>query len=1296
MADSKTYTVEAILKATDSSFTKTMRGATAAVTALKGGSKGMSGLFKGGISSALSFGSVMGIASSLAQKGMQAVSNSVGGAIDRFDTLNKYPVVMKALGYSAQDVAKSTKLLSDGIDGLPTTLSDITKSAQNFAPLTGNATKAAKAAVALNNAFLASGASVGDTSRGMQQYTQMLSTGKVDMMSWRTLMETMPVALNKVAASFGYTGKSAKTDLFEALKNGEITIDQLNDKFIKLNKGQNGFAELAKKNSEGIGTSFANLKNAVVKNMANMLTAVDKGFGEAGLGSIAKTIDGLKGVINSTFESISPIVTNVSKAVIQAVKDMWESFKDTGAVTAVTNAFAHVKDAFEHVKESLSGNGDLFKDLGKAVGDVVTWLSQATTGISNFISNMKPGTIEATAKAIAGVVLAFKGLSLLANLNPFTIIVGAIAGLVLAFAQAYNSSEKFRTGVEKALNILKEWGPAIAAVVGGFAIFKMLNGWNPFKSFASKGKSAFDGLKTAMKGGSDGAKQSKGIIEQVFSGLGSVIESAGTAISTAAKGIGTGIKTALSGVPAIITSLGTAISTVATGIGTGLATAFQGLGAAIAIVPPTTWLALGAAILMVGAAFALAGTQANGISQIFQTVGNVIVQILQQVTTSLATLIPIVAGAMAMLVPIVANAIATIVGAVASGISRIILAFATGFSMVVSAVAGAIATVVGAFSGLISAIAQVITSIGTALQGLSLVFTSIFDGIANVITAFGDSVSGILDSIGGVFESFGESVKSVFEGASTVIESFGSTVKSILDGVSGVIDSIGNAALNAGKGVKQMAQGIKMLVDLPLGDLGATLAKTASGLGKIGNNSAGLAAAGSAMQQVSNGIRMIGSASLAAVSSMSQLSTRIQMLQTTMTSLPGVMMSAASSFSSFTTTAVAGMAGLVAINAPIAAFKLQLTSLSTAVTQASMNFTRLSTGVMVIIPAFTMMTSIITMFMTNLTMLSTTIMTISSSFTALVGVITSMTGAIMMVASSFSNVGAQATNAGNRIRLFAATSQVVVSSFSSMAGSVRSNMRAISSAISSGMSRAKSEVQSSMNVMLSTMQKTGNQMVSSMKSSGSKAGQGLASGLKGQQGSVTNAVASMINAAVNRARAGYGPMQSAGNWIGQGLANGMRSALGAVTAAANALVAQAERAAQAKARIASPSKLFRDEVGYWIGAGVAVGIDKSANLAVDSIASMYDDIQSVGYKASDLLDTNFSYNMSGGYNGTLQIENPSQNNLILGLLDQLNRSLDRDIVVSVNDAEIARATGDAINNYNLKKESALKRMRGEV
>ncbi len=832
MADSKTYTVEAILKATDSSFTKTMRGAMAAVTALKGGSKGMPGLFKGGISSALSFGSVMGIASAITQKGLQAITNSVGGAVDRFDTLNKYPVVMKALGYTAQDVAKSTKLLSDGIDGLPTTLSDITKSAQNFAPLTGNATKAAKAAIALNNAFLASGASVGDTSRGMQQYTQMLATGKVDMMSWRTLMETMPIALNKVAESFGYTGKSAKTDLYEALKSGEVTIDQLNDKFIELNKGQSGFAELAKKNSEGIGTSFSNLKNAVVKNMANMLTAVDKGFGSAGLGSIAKTIDSLKGAINATFESIAPIVTNVTEKVIQAVKDMWEAFKDTGATSAITDAFSQIKLAFENVKQSLRGNGDLFKELGKAIGEIVEWLAQAVSGIADFVSNMKPGTIEATAKAIAGVVLAFKGLSLLANLNPFTIIVGAIAGLVLAFAQAYNSSEKFRVGVEKALNILKEWGPAVAAVVGGFAIFKMLDGWNPFKSFASKGKSAFDGIKAGFTGSSNSAKRSKGVISQVFTGLGNVIKSFGKFFESFFKGFGKTLE----------------------GFGKGFGKVMEGIGKGMSKINPAQWLGISVAILAVGAAVLIASYGFERMASAASTLSQAGLAAQVMFGLMLAGLIGLVAiagvfgpaltaGAVGMLAfgatfALVSAGIALVIAslsllapyipqisqafnsgaiAVAMAISMIVSSVASGIATVIGAIAGGVATIVASLAGLVVAFTGLVNSISGVLNSLSNVFTSIFDGIANVITAFGDSVSGILDSIGGVFDSFGESVKSVFEGASTVIESFGSTVKSILDGVSGVIDSIGNAALNAGKGFNQLANGIVKITNTNFG-----------------------------------------------------------------------------------------------------------------------------------------------------------------------------------------------------------------------------------------------------------------------------------------------------------------------------------------------------------------------------------------------------------------------------------------------------------------------------------------------
>lgn len=309
----ESMSIEAILTAVDENFSKTMEQAVSQLSQLTQRNNSMGG-------SAMKSGAMMGAAAAVTSKAMGVVRDSLGGAINRFDTLNKYPVVMDALGYSERDVAKSSQTLQKGIDGLPTSLDEITSVAQQLGPLTGSANKASKSAVALNDAFLASGASVADTSRGLQQYTQMLSTGKVDMMSYRTLMETMPIALRKVANSFGFTGKSAENDLYKALQDGSITIDQLNDRFVKLDGGVNGFHNLAKKNSAGIQTSFANLRSSVVKNMANMMTAINDGFAKAGFGSIAQQIDGLKNSINASFKAIAPIVTNVVTVILQVLR----------------------------------------------------------------------------------------------------------------------------------------------------------------------------------------------------------------------------------------------------------------------------------------------------------------------------------------------------------------------------------------------------------------------------------------------------------------------------------------------------------------------------------------------------------------------------------------------------------------------------------------------------------------------------------------------------------------------------------------------------------------------------------------------------------------------------------------------------------------------------------------------------------------------------------------------------------------------------------------------------------------
>lgn len=117
--------------------------------------------------------------------------------------------------------------------------------------------------------------------------------------------------------------------------------------------------------------------------------------------------------------------------------------------------------------------------------------------------------------------------------------------------------------------------------------------------------------------------------------------------------------------------------------------------------------------------------------------------------------------------------------------------------------------------------------------------------------------------------------------------------------------------------------------------------------------------------------------------------------------------------------------------------------------------------------------------------------------------------------------------------------------------------------------------------------------------------QAAASAANAGRGAIVAAVRNSIAAAVSAGRSAAASMHSVGVMIGAGLANGMRAEIGAVAAAADALVAQADRAARAKAKIHSPSRLFA-EVGGFIGQGLAKGIDGTQSLIAHSSEGLID------------------------------------------------------------------------------------------
>lgn len=329
----------------------------------------------------------------IGSKAINMVTGALDGAISRYDTLTGFPSVLQMMGYSSEQSSKAIDRLSEGIDGLPTTLDSVAKTTQRLALMTGDLEGATETTLALNNAFLASGASAVDAERGLQQFVQMLSTGTVDITSWRTLQETMPIALNKTAEAFGFAGASAQNDLYSALKSGNITFDQFNNKIVELSNGTGGFAELAKTSSTGISTAWKNMNTSIVKGVASVIGAIDQALG--GTGTIAGYFTKMKDQINRFFNWIVAVIPIIA-ALISTVKDEiapWVPVIQNVVDTVKKVIIDRISTAVDFAKQIFASLRDFWQKNGQQI------LSNAITIFSGIWE-----TVHATTDAVHNVV----------------------------------------------------------------------------------------------------------------------------------------------------------------------------------------------------------------------------------------------------------------------------------------------------------------------------------------------------------------------------------------------------------------------------------------------------------------------------------------------------------------------------------------------------------------------------------------------------------------------------------------------------------------------------------------------------------------------------------------------------------------------------------------------------------------------------------------------------------------------------------------------------------------------------
>ena len=252
----------------------------------------------------------------IAAAAFNVLKKSLDSAISRFDTLNTFPKIMNSVGVSTQDAEAAINKLSDGLEGTTGYLDQVTSNAQRMFFALGDLDKSADLALALQRAFDASGASADQAKRGTEQYIQALQKGKFDMEEWKTLQETMGVGLNELAKEFGFTGASAQRDLYQALQDGHIPMDQFHDKLIEIGGATGTLGEMAKTNSSTLRNEMEFLANATAKGMANILESVNNLVKEVTGKDIAGHLQSLRFVVDASFTAIGKVIESTAPVII--------------------------------------------------------------------------------------------------------------------------------------------------------------------------------------------------------------------------------------------------------------------------------------------------------------------------------------------------------------------------------------------------------------------------------------------------------------------------------------------------------------------------------------------------------------------------------------------------------------------------------------------------------------------------------------------------------------------------------------------------------------------------------------------------------------------------------------------------------------------------------------------------------------------------------------------------------------------------------------------------------------------
>ena len=399
--------------------------------------------------------------------------------------------------------------------------------------MSGSLATATDVALAFNNALLAGGKSQEVMNSAFEQYSQMLSTGRVDMQSWKILAQAMPGQLNQIAkALLGANANQA--DLYKAMQSGAITFDQFNNAIVSLNNeglpGYASFAEQARISTESIGTAWTNVQNRINKAVAKIIDHI-------GQANIAGAINDF----SSSFSGIADTVITYLDPVISTVGSFMDQLQNNGAITSFGDALNALKDVFDGTigligdlittftgldssEDASRSAADLLKSAVDGVKSAIELARDAVQGLRDNLTVVAPVIVAVataliayeTIKAVRSIAddfgllksaasLAFDaikgGEGVLSTLSVFGELVGEGGALASVFGTISTAISGVGTSLLALVGSIPVIGWIAVAVVALGAVFTWL--WNTNEDFRNAVIGIWDSICSAISGAVD-------------------------------------------------------------------------------------------------------------------------------------------------------------------------------------------------------------------------------------------------------------------------------------------------------------------------------------------------------------------------------------------------------------------------------------------------------------------------------------------------------------------------------------------------------------------------------------------------------------------------------------------------------------------------------------------------------------------------------------------------------------------------------------------------------------------------